>query len=159
MREYELVYIIQPDAAPERVEEIHKRIDDVIANGGGTFLTRDDWGKRKLAYEIRKFQKGHYVQVNFLGGGSMVTEIERWLRLDADVLRFLTILHSEEVRDVEARMIEARQHAAEQARRREERARLEAEREAERARMAADRDSDDDGNGDRDTDRDEEEED
>jgi len=145
VREYELVYVIQPDAAPERVEEIHKRIDDAIAGGGGTFLTRDDWGKRKLAYEIRKFQKGQYVQVNFLGEGKLVIEIERILRLDVDVLRFLTVLHSESVKDVDARLIEAREHAAEQAKRREERAKLEAEREAERARRAAERGDDGDG--------------
>jgi small subunit ribosomal protein S6 len=135
VREYELVYIIQPDATPEREKEIHSRIDDAIARAGGTFLLRDDWGKRKLAFEIRKFQKGHYVLAGFLGEGAIVDELERGLRLDPDVLRFLTVKVQDEVRDIEGRITRAREEEAERARRREERERLEAERAA--ARQAA----------------------
>lgn len=128
MREYEFIYIIQPDAASEREAEIHAKVDEVVSRAGATQLLRDDWGKRKLAYEIRKFQKGHYFQVNFLGDGSFVPDLERMLRLDVDVLRFLTVMADENVKDVDARIARARQDEAEQARRREERERLEAER-------------------------------
>ncbi|MFQ5513276.1 MAG: 30S ribosomal protein S6 [Myxococcota bacterium] len=128
MREYEFIYVIQPDATPEREKEIHARVDDVLARGGGTYLIRDDWGKRKLAYEIRKFQKGHYFQLGFLSDGALIPELERLMRLDVDVLRFLTVLANERVRDVEARIAEAREQEAEQQRRREERERQEEER-------------------------------
>ena len=140
MREYEFVYIIQPDAAADREAEIHSRIDDFVSKGGGTYLIREDWGKRKLAYEIRKFQKGHYFQLNFLADGSFLPEIERSMRLDPDVLRFLTVQATENVADVEARVAEARTLEEEQQRRREEREQLEAERaerEAEETRRAA----------------------
>ena len=126
MREYEFVYVIQPDATPEREAEIHQRIDQVVADQNGRFLLRDDWGKRRLAYEIKKFQKGHYFQVNFLGAGKEISEIERLMRLDADILRYLSVLANEEVADVETRVVEAAKQAEEQAQRR-------AEREAERA--------------------------
>ncbi len=140
MREYELIYVIQPDATPEREQEIHARADEFIEGAGGArVLLRDDWGKRKLAYEIRKFQKGHYFQLNFLGEGSEISELERGLRLDPDVLRFLSVQVDESVKDVEARVSQAAEQAAELARRREERERLEAEREQERARMEAER--------------------
>ena len=69
MREYEFVYVIQPDATVEREAEIHQRLDQVVTDHQGRLLLRDDWGKRRLAYEIQKFQKGHYFQVNFLGQG------------------------------------------------------------------------------------------
>ena len=138
MREYEFVYIIQPDATPEREAEIHGRLDQIIEAAGSQVLLRDDWGKRKLAYEIQDFQKGHYIQLNFLGSGTEIQELERAMRIDQDVLRFLTILAEEEVKDVEKRAEEARVQAEEQAKRREERARLEAERERERARISAD---------------------
>ena len=140
MREYELIYIIQPDAASEREAEVHAKVDAVVSRAGATHLLRDDWGKRKLAYEIRKFQKGHYFQVNFLGDGSFVPDLERVLRLDGDVLRFLTVMADENVRDVEARIAQARQHEAEQARRREERERLEAERVAREVDLAREAD-------------------
>ena len=126
MREYEFVYVIQPDATPEREAEIHQRIDQVVVDQSGRFLLRDDWGKRRLAYEIKKFQKGHYFQVNFLGSGKEIGEIERLMRLDADILRYLSVLANDEVADVETRVVEAAKQAAEQAQRR-------AEREAERA--------------------------
>ncbi len=138
MREYEFVYIIQPDATPDREAEIHGRLDRIIEAAGSQVLLRDDWGKRKLAYEIQDFQKGHYIQLNFLGSGTEIQELERAMRIDQDVLRFLTILAEEEVKDVEKRAEEARVQAEEQAQRREERARLEAERERERARISAD---------------------
>jgi small subunit ribosomal protein S6 len=145
MREYELVYVIQPDAADERENEIHAKIDEVIAaSAGAEVLVRDDWGKRKLAYEIDKFQKGHYFQLNYLAQGTEISEIERRLRIDSDILRFLTVQVSDAVRDVEARRKEAAEQAAEQARRREEREREREERErreAESSTMAAEHDS------------------
>ena len=139
MREYELIYVIQPDASDERLQEIHERIDGTVTGGQGLILLRDDWGKRKLAYEIDKFQKGHYFQLCFLGDGKFIKEAERLMRIDPDVLRFLTVLVKDEVSDIEARVAEAKEQAAEQAQRREERERLEAEREAERAEMALSR--------------------
>lgn len=138
MREYELVYVIQPDAAPEREKEIESRITEIISQGNGTLLLWDDWGKRKLAYEIKKFQKGHYVIANFLGDGKFVTEIERVLRIDQDILRFLTIKIDEKVADIDARIAKAKEEEVERTRKREERERLEAERaEREAARVAA----------------------
>ncbi len=137
MREYDLIYIIQPDATREREVEIHAKVASFVSEGGGTHLLRDDWGKRKLAYEIQKFQKGHYFQLSFLGNGAFVPDMERQLRLDVDVLRFLTVLANDNVKDIEARVTEAREYEAEQARRREERELLEAERAAREAAEAA----------------------
>ena len=137
MREYELIYVVQPDATAERLQEIHDRIDATITGGQGMILLRDDWGKRKLAYEIDKFQKGHYFLLAFLGDGKFIQETERLLRIDPDVLRFLTVQVDEQVPDIDARVARANEEAAEQAKRREERERLEAERERERAEAAA----------------------
>ena len=137
MREYDLIYIIQPDATREREVEIHAKVDSFVSEGGGTHLLRDDWGKRKLAYEIQKFQKGHYFQLSFLGNGAFVPDMERQLRLDVDVLRFLTVLANDNVKDIEARVTEAREYEAALARRREERELLEAARAARAAAEAA----------------------
>jgi len=100
LREYEFVYVIQPDATAEREAEIHQRIDQVVSDHKGRLLLRDDWGKRRLAYEIKKFQKGHYFQVNFLGLGKEIAEIERLMRIDADVLRYLSVQANDDVRDI-----------------------------------------------------------
>jgi small subunit ribosomal protein S6 len=148
VREYELIYILQPDATPEREKEIQSRIETQISGGGGQILLWDDWGKRKLAYEIRKFNKGHYMLVSFLGNGRFIPEVERTLRLDSDVLRFLAVKVDDNVRDIEARLVRAKEESAERARKREERERREAERaaraEAEQRFDASDEDSDED---------------
>ncbi len=138
MREYEFVYVIQPDAEPERVAEIHARVESDIEGGQGRILLRDDWGKRRLAYEIQKFQKGHYFLVEMLGDGKFISELERGMRLDPDVLRYLTILVEPQVKDVPARVQRAEKEAAEHAERRAERERLDRERqERERVETAA----------------------
>ncbi len=137
MREYEIIYVIQPDATPERETEIHERVDGVIAAFNGQILLRDDWGKRRLAYEIKNFQKGHYFQLNFLSEGKEIEEIERLLRLDADLLRFLSIQADDDVKDIETRMAEAAKLAEEQAKRREQREREREQREAREREIAA----------------------
>ena len=150
MREYETVFIVQPEISDAGCESILERIDQLLASHGARRLFYDDIGKRKLAYEIRKFQKGHYWCVNYLDEGRVVPELERMFRLDDSILRYLTVQVEDHVEDVEARVKEGeekervrRERAAERAAREaeEERARREAEAaaraEAEAARAAA----------------------
>ena len=136
LREYELVYLLHPDLAPERETEIHARMDQNISKGEGILLLRDDWGRRKLAYELQKLQKAHYFMVSFLGTGSFINDIERDLRLDPDVLRFLTVQKNDKVRDVQGRIEHAKTELAEQQRRREQRER-EAQERADREKRTA----------------------
>ncbi|MBW2240451.1 MAG: 30S ribosomal protein S6 [Deltaproteobacteria bacterium] len=135
MREYETTFIVQPEISDEGCAELLGRLDDVLEREGANRLLHDDQGKRRLAYEIRKFQKGRYVTTYFLDEGKAVAPLERVLRLDESVLRFLTVQCSAAVADVDARKAEA----AEEERIRAERARERAERDAEeeRARQAA----------------------
>ncbi len=133
MRELETTFIIQPEISDEGISQLHERIDALLERGGATRLLYDDWGRRKLAYDIRKFQKGHYWTVAYLDDGSVVPEIERLLKLEDSILRFLTIQVSEEVEDIEARKAEA----AEQEKLRAQRAAERAAREAEEAAAEA----------------------
>jgi len=135
MREYETTFIVQPEISEEGCQELFARVDQVLERSGATRLLHDDQGKRRLAYEINDFQKGRYVTCYYLDDGKAVRPLERALRLEESVLRFLTVLKTEAVADVEAR----KQAAAEEERVRAERARERAEREAEdeRARQEA----------------------
>lgn len=137
MREYELTFIVQPEISDEGVAAIREKLDAVLERSGALRLLYDDWGKRKLAYEIQKFQKGHYLVLSFLDGGKAVPELERILRIEDSVLRFLCVLVDEEVKDIEARRARAVEEERVQAERRAERAAREAE-EA-RARELAER--------------------
>jgi small subunit ribosomal protein S6 len=127
LREYELTFIVQPEISDEGCEALQQKLDAVLAERGSTRLLYDDWGKRKLAYEVERFQKGHYFVLSFLDEGKTVPELERLLRLEESVLRFLTVLVDEQVKDIEARKTWAAEEERVQAERRAERAAREAE--------------------------------
>ena len=140
MREYETTFIVQPEISSEGIEAICGRLDGILESQGAGRLLYDDLGRRRLAYEIRKFQKGHYLTLMYLDEGKVVPEIERALRLDDSVLRFLTVLVNQQVPDIEARKAEAAELEQERARKAAERAAREAEdaaREAEETARAA----------------------
>ena len=127
MREYETTVIVQPEISSEGTEAILRKLDGVLEQSGATRLMCSDLGKRKLAYEIAKFQKGHYYVLSFLDDGSVVKELERNLRIEESVLRFMTIRLEGEVTDIERRREEARIAEVEQQKRVAEKAAREAE--------------------------------
>ncbi len=106
-REYELVFIVRPDVSDEDIETIKDRNSGIVGDLKGHVLKVDDWGKRRLAYEIQDYGKGHFVLVNYLGSTEIVDELERTLRIDDSVLRFLTVKLGDRV-DVETRVAEAK---------------------------------------------------
>ncbi len=139
MREYETTLIVQPEISEEGCAELLGRIDGILEKAGASRLLHDDQGKRRLAYEIRKFQKGRYVTSYYLSEGEAVEPLERALRIEESVLRFLTVMNTEQVKDVEGRKAAAKEEEAIRA----DRARERAEREAEedRARIEAAREA------------------
>jgi small subunit ribosomal protein S6 len=122
VREYETAFIVQPEISDEGSLDIRGKLDGVLEAQGVTRLMCEDLGKRKLAYEIRKFHKGHYFIISYLDGGGVVPELERVLRLEESVLRFMTVQVSDRIADVEARVAEAREAELAQVKRAEERA-------------------------------------
>jgi small subunit ribosomal protein S6 len=135
MREFETTFIVQPEISDEACGELCTRLDGILDKHGARRVMLDDWGKRKLAYEIQKFQKGHYFVLYYLHEGKVVPDIERTLRLEESVLRFLTVRTKDHVADVEARVVEGRELERIQKERAAERAAREAE--AERAAREA----------------------
>ena len=91
MREFETTYVLQPEITDEGVAALNTRLDGIFESSGSIRLLYEDDGKRRLAYEIAGFQKGHYITAQYLDEGAVVPELERALRLDESVLRFLTI--------------------------------------------------------------------
>jgi small subunit ribosomal protein S6 len=142
MREYETTFLIQPEISDEGRQALFGRLDGVLEKGGAIRLLYEDWGKRKLAFEIQKFQKAHYVMLAYLDAGKTVPEIERALRLEESVLRFLTVQVADEVVDIEARRARAAEDERVQAQKAAERAQREAEEQRareDRAREEAER--------------------
>ena len=131
VNEYELTVIVRPDLDDAATYAIFDKLEEILAEGGGQLLHRDDWGKRKLAYAISRHLKGHYALICFLSEPTLISEFERRMRNIDSVLRFLTVKVGDAV-DVEARLRDAAEILAR--REEEERARAAAEAEAEALR-------------------------
>lgn len=101
--EYELTVIVRPDIDEPATYLAFERVEGTITEQGGHLLLRDDWGKRKLAYGINKHTKGHYVLLSLLSEPGAILEVERKMRIDDRVIRFLTVKLEHDV-DVTARV-------------------------------------------------------
>lgn len=91
MREYECLYILIPDLAPEDTEPLIERFGQVITDSGGEVLSTNPWGKRRLAYEIDRWKEGFYVQVRFNGEEITCKELDRAMRFSESALRHLIV--------------------------------------------------------------------
>ena len=96
-REYETVYIPRPNTANDGVAEINTKVKGIIEGMGGKILKVDNWGKRRLAYEVAKERKGIYLYWRYLATSGVVEETERNLRMLDNVIRFLTIRVDENI--------------------------------------------------------------
>lgn len=105
MREYETVFITHPNQPESQHKQQIERLGHLIERHEGRLFYARNMGRRALAYPIKKQSKGLYTCLDYVAGGAAVNEIERSLRLDENVLRFLTVVRAEEV-DVEARAAE-----------------------------------------------------
>lgn len=92
LREYETIYILEPTIDPDEADRVATRLKDIIGGRSGKLLKIDNWGKRRLAYPIRKSSRGVFVFLKYLGFEDMVSEVERNLRLLDPVVRFQTVV-------------------------------------------------------------------
>ena len=97
MRRYETFVIINPDLSQEQREPLIGRIEELISQMDGFLVLADDWGERKLAYNIKKMGRGYYVRFDYCGLAPLVNEIERFLRIDDRALKYMTVLLNEDV--------------------------------------------------------------
>lgn len=92
MRRYETIIITDPDLSAEQRDPVLQRVSDVVKQGDGYLALTDEWGARKLAYEVKKKDRGYYIRFDFCGTGAVVNEIERFFRIDDRVLKYMTVL-------------------------------------------------------------------
>jgi small subunit ribosomal protein S6 len=91
-REYETIYILKPDIDADGAEKINTRLSEVVTRESGRLTKVESWGRRRLAYDIGKQRRGVYMYLKYLGGGKVVAEIERNLRLADGVIKYQTVL-------------------------------------------------------------------
>jgi small subunit ribosomal protein S6 len=91
MAVYETIFIVKTSVSDEELTALVAKIRGVIEKHSGEILKVENWGKKKLAYEVRKEKKGTYVFYRFRGAGSVVSELERQYRVEDAIIKFITV--------------------------------------------------------------------
>jgi small subunit ribosomal protein S6 len=89
--EYETIYVLRQDVDPEAADRISNRVSEVMGRENGRLVKVENWGRRKLSYEVAKQKRGVYFYLKYLGGGRVVNELERNLRMLDGVVKFQTV--------------------------------------------------------------------
>ena len=100
-RQYELVYILPPDTTEQQVAELHEQVGQVVTRMNGQMEKNENWGRRRLAYEIGHHKEGVYVLDVINGSGELMKELDRRLRVMDQVVRHLVVRVDQEKKVVE----------------------------------------------------------
>jgi small subunit ribosomal protein S6 len=116
-RTYELMFIVRPDMTDEDLDKLISTLQSVVPTAGGTVKSVEKMGKRRLAYTVRRFHDGIYVLMIVEGGGPVIHELERRLRVTEPVIKFLTVRIDEEQKRLDKikKLREARRKVSAQA--------------------------------------------
>jgi small subunit ribosomal protein S6 len=100
-RQYELLYLLPPDSTEQQVAELHEQISSVVSRLNGQIEKTDNWGRRRLAYEIGPHKEGVYVLELINGSGDLMKELDRRLRVLDQVIRHIVVRVDEEKKVVD----------------------------------------------------------
>jgi small subunit ribosomal protein S6 len=95
-RLYEVMFIVRPDVEDEEADKLIESLSATVKNGGGVVKSAEKLGRRKLAYQVRKFNDGNYILLTLEANGAVVLELERRLRVTEQVIKFITVRMDEE---------------------------------------------------------------
>jgi small subunit ribosomal protein S6 len=90
-RKYELVYLFKPETPEQTMTDMHAQVASIVERMGGTIEKTENWGRRKLAYEIGHHKEGIYVLEVFFGSGDLTKELDRRLKVSDDLMRHLIV--------------------------------------------------------------------
>src|SRR5271157_6153292 len=95
-RLYEVMFIVRPDVEDEEADKLIESLSATVKGGGGVVKSAEKLGRRKLAYQVRKFNDGNYILLTIEADGAVVLELERRLRVTEQVIKFITVRIDEE---------------------------------------------------------------
>jgi small subunit ribosomal protein S6 len=102
-RTYEVMYIVDPDTADDKIAKLNDAVGKLITKEGGSVIKMEDIGRKRLAYPIQKKQEGYYVLFEIEGSGQEIAELERRMRVNDMILRYLTVRVDEDRKAAEKR--------------------------------------------------------
>ncbi len=118
LREYEFTLISKGDLSDADSAALHTKYEEIMTRDGGEILKKDDWGTRKIAFPIKKNYRGHYTIYDFAGQSQNIAEVERLMRIDENVLRYMSVKIADKI-DVEKRKADLAKPETDDSRKRE----------------------------------------
>ncbi len=91
---YETLFVVKPTLTEEEIAATITKVKDVLAKEGAELVATDDMGMRKLAYPVEKNDRGYYTVLFYKGAGTIISELERNLKINEDIIKFLTVKYS-----------------------------------------------------------------
>ena len=153
MRTYETIFILDPDLSDEDTEKSLAKIQDTITSQNGTIALTERWGKRKLAYRVRKKTKGNYFRLVYYAEGSLIAVLERILRITEEVYKFITVKIADKELDIASLQMNSEEDS------RNEKKKTDSHERSSKRDRDDDDDDDDNGDGDKNDDVDEKDDD
>lgn len=123
MKTYEALYIVQPNATEDEVQTIDAGVQRLITEDGGSIVRSEIWGKRRLAYEVKRFQDGIFILCRFESGPDAITKLKQHYKLSDDIIRDLIVRYDVQNLKLEAEQQRLNEKAAAQRAAAEERGR------------------------------------
>ena len=111
LREYEFTFITNPYMPEEESKQLVEKYENMLLAGGGEIVRKGDWGTRKLAFPIKKQHRGRFHHYDYVGSPANLSNVERLMRIDENVLRYLSVRLGEEVNVDERKAQLAKQDA------------------------------------------------
>lgn len=114
-RTYEVMYVVDPDTPVDRIGKLNEAVGKLVEKEGGTVVRMDDIGTRTLAYPIKKKTEGHYVLFEIDGSGQEIMELERRMRVNDMIMRYITVRVDEDRKKAEKLRAKREKRAAQRA--------------------------------------------
>lgn len=114
-RTYEVMYIVDPDTPVDRIDKLNEAVGKLIEKEGGSVVRMDDIGNRTLAYPIKKKTEGHYVLFEIDGSGQEIMELERRMRVNDMIMRYITVRVDEDRKKADKLRAKREKRAAQRA--------------------------------------------
>lgn len=102
-RTYEVMYIVDPDTADEKIGKLNEAVGKLVKKEGGNVVKMDDIGRKRMAYPIQKKEEGYYVLFEIEGSGQEIAELERRMRVNDMIMRYITVRVDEDRKAAEKR--------------------------------------------------------
>lgn len=113
LRTYEALFIVSPDVDDDNIQAIARETENLVLKSGGAIVRSEVWGRRKLAYKVKKFTEGIYILIRFQSPPNFIARLENYFRLSEQIIRYLIVYLDEKTLRLEAEQAKRRQELEE----------------------------------------------